>query len=302
MGSRSRERMMEYFDAVRSREIGKLLFCGSAPIAPHPRYRVRPHPMRRIFLPLAGGKHVIYAEGNHWRSRRLQPGEVLIVPAFGRCDEVWDSAHSMVCVVFHRNFTRFLYLEHDGELPRPAGPDLFFHTPRMLCREGSLTLDALLAAGKDSPSVRLNFLALLEILRRELNTAEASEVSRREQQWGKVEALLNERFQTPLTREEIAEAVQLHPAQVSRLVRDFGRATLSQYLVALRLEYAAELLRGDEFTVGEAAEMSGFAYPGYFIRLFRQRCGITPAEYRRRLKEGGGIPPVVGGQLPSGRK
>ena len=282
----SRGKMMEYFDAAGSLEAGELFFCGSAPIAPHPRYRVMLHPMRRIFLPLSGEKHMIYAEDGHWRSRRLLPGEVLIVPAFGCCDEVWDSPHSMVCVVFHRSFTRFLYLKHNGTSPRPAGPDVFFHTPRMLSREGNFTMDALLAAGVDSPSVRLNFLALMEVLKRELAAAEPREVPRREQQWGRLEAVLHECFQSQPTREEIADAAQLHPVQVSRLIRDFGHTSLSGYLNELRLDYAAELLHGDETSVGEAAELSGFSYPGYFIRLFRRRWGITPAEYRRRMKEG----------------
>ena len=287
MGVDSRSRMIGCFAQACSLPPGNFYFCGAETMAPHPRYRVAPHPMRRIFLPLGGEKHMIYAEGGGWRNRRLLPGDVLVVPAYGWCDEVWDSAHRMVCVVFQRNYTRFLFLEHDGIAPRPPGPDVFFHTPRVLSREGNLTLDALLAAGKDSPSARLNFRALLEILKRELEAAEPpGEVPRREQQWGRLEAVLHESFQSQPTREEIAESARLHPAQVSRLIRDFGRTSLTGYLNELRLDYAAGLLRGDELTVGEVAEMSGFAYPGYFIRLFRRRWGITPAEYRRRQKEG----------------
>ena len=284
LGVDSRNRMIGYFAEACALPPGDFYFCGTETMAPHPRYRVAPNPMRRIFLPLAGEKHMIYAEGGRWRNRRLRPGDMLTVPAYGWCDEVWDSPHRMVCVVFHRNFTRFLFLEHDGIAPRPPGPDVFFHTPRVLCREGNLTLEALLAAGKDSPSARLNLRALLEILKRELEAAEPGEVPRREEQWGRLEAVLHECFQSQPTREEIAESAQLHPAQVSRLIRDFGHASLTGYLNELRLDYAAELLRGDELTVGEVAEMSGFAYPGYFIRLFRKRWEITPAEYRRRLK------------------
>ncbi|MBQ8892846.1 MAG: helix-turn-helix domain-containing protein [Clostridia bacterium] len=53
------------------------------------------------------------------------------------------------------------------------------------------------------------------------------------------------------------------------------------YVNDLRLSRAKELLQYDGGTVAEIAEAVGFADPGYFARLFKQKVGCTPTEYKK---------------------
>ena len=56
----------------------------------------------------------------------------------------------------------------------------------------------------------------------------------------------------------------------------------SRYLTELRISKAAELLRSGYYTVGEAAERSGFNDPKYFRAVFKRQTGWLPRQYRNR--------------------
>jgi len=60
--------------------------------------------------------------------------------------------------------------------------------------------------------------------------------------------------------------------------------TPHQYLTAVRLEKAKELLEA-EMSVTETCHSVGFESLGSFIGLFKRRTGLTPSEYRRERLE-----------------
>jgi transcriptional regulator GlxA family with amidase domain len=56
-----------------------------------------------------------------------------------------------------------------------------------------------------------------------------------------------------------------------------------EYVHALRLEDAKQLLETSEDTLDRVAERVGYEDATFFSRLFRRKVGLTPAEYRRRF-------------------
>ena len=54
------------------------------------------------------------------------------------------------------------------------------------------------------------------------------------------------------------------------------------YIHALRLEEAKQILETEELPVEAVALEVGYQDNGFFGRLFRRRVGMTPAQYRRR--------------------
>ena len=50
----------------------------------------------------------------------------------------------------------------------------------------------------------------------------------------------------------------------------------------MRLDYAVELMKNDTVTIEEIARRSGFNYTSYFIRVFRRRFNMSPAEHRKK--------------------
>ncbi len=53
-----------------------------------------------------------------------------------------------------------------------------------------------------------------------------------------------------------------------------------RYINDLRLSRAKELILSEQYTVEEAARLSGFEDESYFCRFFKKETGMTPSEYR----------------------
>jgi transcriptional regulator GlxA family with amidase domain len=80
-------------------------------------------------------------------------------------------------------------------------------------------------------------------------------------------------------------------------IRAFSAAygeTPAQYLGRRRIERARELLPLANLTVREVGELVGFTSLPAFSARFKARVGVPPSEYRRRMVEIGGPPPVPG--------
>ncbi|WMY09562.1 AraC family transcriptional regulator [Paraburkholderia phenoliruptrix] len=82
----------------------------------------------------------------------------------------------------------------------------------------------------------------------------------------------------------IADGVRLSINQINRLFRDEG-TSLMRYLWHQRLSAAHKLLgtsRQGPLRIDEIAWRCGFSSAAHFSRLFRQRYGVSPREWRRQ--------------------
>ena len=57
-----------------------------------------------------------------------------------------------------------------------------------------------------------------------------------------------------------------------------------KYISKYRLEKAKELLETTTIRVGDVAEKVGYLNASYFISLFRNTTGYSPAKYRERVR------------------
>ena len=64
---------------------------------------------------------------------------------------------------------------------------------------------------------------------------------------------------------------------------EYGQSP-SQYMAAVRLRKAIELMRYPFMYVEECAVQSGFSSQQYFSRVFKKNIGDTPAHYRKKIK------------------
>ena len=67
-----------------------------------------------------------------------------------------------------------------------------------------------------------------------------------------------------------------------RLFREAYGMSPYQYVIRLRLEKARALLTGTAISIGDLAERLGFENSQSFSRLFHQRTGVYPSQYRLR--------------------
>lgn len=73
---------------------------------------------------------------------------------------------------------------------------------------------------------------------------------------------------------------------VSSFKRDFQslyKTTPGRWLIEKKLERAKKLLIQNDSTIADAAFDSGFENTAHFCRLFKQKTGLTPMQYRKRV-------------------
>ncbi|MBI2440488.1 MAG: helix-turn-helix domain-containing protein [Lentisphaerae bacterium] len=98
-----------------------------------------------------------------------------------------------------------------------------------------------------------------------------------------VKNLVNHRPDLNFCVTEIARAARLSPNYFSALFRRYADERFSDFLLNRRIELAQKYLRDKTLNVSEVAFKVGFDDPGYFIRRFKRRVGLTPGAWRSRL-------------------
>lgn len=98
-----------------------------------------------------------------------------------------------------------------------------------------------------------------------------------------VASLVNRNPGMPFSVSEIASAARMTPNHFSTLFRQCKGQSFLEYLTDRRIDLAKELLRNLTLNIGEVASRCGYADPGYFARIFKQKTGVTPRVWREGL-------------------
>ena len=91
---------------------------------------------------------------------------------------------------------------------------------------------------------------------------------------------LDANYRQSLTRQEIARAVGYNESYISHIFTKMLKTTLTQYISALRVYDACEMLVQTEKTVSAIAQELGFGSIRSFNRVFMKEVGCTPKQYR----------------------
>ena len=89
---------------------------------------------------------------------------------------------------------------------------------------------------------------------------------------------LENNYLTEITTAKLAQMAEVSECMFRRSFHRITGVSPMQYRNRLRLTKAKELLQSGEFTVLEAALLTGFDDPGYFSRMFKKEFGIRPSE------------------------
>ena len=131
---------------------------------------------------------------------------------------------------------------------------------------------------KHSASAYLK-LALLELLRGLDNEKSDYRLVQSVQEYIRKNYHLSE-----LNNQEIAKHFNYHPYHINRLMKTHTNKTLHDCLIEYRLHRAKIFLRTTALNVTAISEKTGFASYTYFIKLFRERVGVSPLQYRKSHK------------------
>lgn len=83
---------------------------------------------------------------------------------------------------------------------------------------------------------------------------------------------------------EVAEALSIHPAYLSRLMKQELGMPFARYLTHVRIGQAVQLMQDSTLRIWKVAEMVGYSGGNYFSAAFKKVLGVSPAEYRTEDK------------------
>jgi AraC family transcriptional regulator len=96
---------------------------------------------------------------------------------------------------------------------------------------------------------------------------------------------------TPVELAQLAKAAGVSEEHLCRLFRKHTGHSPAETVRLARLDRAAALLARSNYSVGEVADLCGFASQFHFSRAFKAAFGEPPTELRERVREGG-LPPT----------
>ncbi len=88
-----------------------------------------------------------------------------------------------------------------------------------------------------------------------------------------------------ISLESLAEELEMSKFHLSRLFGEKMGLSFPAYLTHIRLDQAAVLLQNTDHSITEICDEVGFNSLRSFFRVFRERYGMTPKEYRRNRSE-----------------
>ncbi|MCL6606058.1 MAG: AraC family transcriptional regulator [Paenibacillus sp.] len=102
----------------------------------------------------------------------------------------------------------------------------------------------------------------------------------------RLEAVLNElhaRFHSRITVKEMALKTGVSQRQFLRLFSRQTGMTMSDYLQAIRISEACELLRTTDRKVSDIASAVGYQDISHFYAIFKKKTGVAPRSFRRPI-------------------
>jgi len=91
---------------------------------------------------------------------------------------------------------------------------------------------------------------------------------------------IEQNFHRKITISELSGLLNVCDDHCIRLFKTALSKTPSEYIIDVRLRHAMKLLSEREETVQMISEKCGFTTVSYFSKMFRERLGMTPSEFR----------------------
>ena len=89
-----------------------------------------------------------------------------------------------------------------------------------------------------------------------------------------------------LNNKKIADHLKISEAYLNKKFREKHGMPPKKFVEKARIENAVKLLAENECTIGEIAEICGYSGIYSFSRAFKNRMGISPMNYKRKMNSG----------------
>lgn len=93
---------------------------------------------------------------------------------------------------------------------------------------------------------------------------------------------IRQHYAADISRNDAAQSIGISESHLTALLRHELQTNFTDFLTAIRMEAAIELLQFSRMSVKEIAAQTGFKDYSYFVARFRNCYGLPPGEFRRR--------------------
>ena len=95
-------------------------------------------------------------------------------------------------------------------------------------------------------------------------------------------SFINRNYATDLSLTQLSEYTYTNTSTLSSQFNEEVGMSLSEYITALRIQKAQQLLDEGRATVSEIAEKTGFSSAKYFREIFKRQTGLSPQQYKNK--------------------
>lgn len=93
-----------------------------------------------------------------------------------------------------------------------------------------------------------------------------------------------ENFNKEINIDDYARECNISVCWFIRCFKQVTGQTPLQYIISLRISNAQMLLETTDYTIAQIAQEVGYDNPLYFSRLFHKQTGVSPNQYRKKLR------------------
>lgn len=95
---------------------------------------------------------------------------------------------------------------------------------------------------------------------------------------------IHENYYKEIKISEISSTMNIDRTYIYKLFKKYLNISPQQYILNYRLEKSTVLLRKSNLSITEISEKMGFNTYSYFVKKFKVYTGVSPLEYRNKLK------------------
>jgi AraC family transcriptional regulator len=253
----------------------------------HPAHEVPEYVMRQhlILIRITPGFTQESRIDGRLYHRRLDSGEILIVPAGVSNATVWTGEAEFLRLTISPRFLREVVNESIDPNRVELIPQFETHDP--LIQQIGLSLKADLEAG--CPTGRIFGESAATMLAARLlqqHSVRKPKLARDEDGLSsytlrQVLDYIRSNLSQDLSITDLAQVAGMSPYYLMRMFKKSMHFTPRQYIIQTRIERAKELLRSRELSISDIALECGFTSQSHFTNVFRQITDTTPNIYRR---------------------
>ena len=100
---------------------------------------------------------------------------------------------------------------------------------------------------------------------------------------GKIEAYISENFKNASLK-DLSLKLGYSSVYTGNLIKKLTGKSFSKYLQQKRCQYAAKMLLNTDLSIESIIENAGYENESFFRKIFKEKCGKNPLEYRKEVK------------------